>query len=79
MKKNFKNFLSGKIVDLVTIDKNFVENTDWFDWINFELNTEFLTVGNFPNTLSHQRKYFSELRRSWYYIDSNAAIFCEFG
>ena len=60
MKKNFKNFLSGKIVDLVTIDKNFVENTDWFDWINFELNTEFLTVGNFPNTLAHQKKYFSE-------------------
>lgn len=58
MKKNFKTFLKGKFVDFVIIDENFVRNTDWFDWINQSINTEFLTVGNYPNTKSHQKKYF---------------------
>jgi RimJ/RimL family protein N-acetyltransferase len=60
MKKNFKIFLKGKFVDFVIIDENFVRNTDWFDWINQSINTEFLTVGNYPNTKSHQKKYFLE-------------------
>ena len=61
MKKiKFKSFLKGKIVDLVIIDEEFINNTDWFSWINQKVNTEFLAQGNFPNTLSHQKKYFKE-------------------
>lgn len=60
MKQNFKIFLKGKFVDFVIIDEKFVKKTDWFDWINHSINTEFLTVGNFPNTRSHQKKYFLE-------------------
>ena len=45
-------------MDFIIIDENFVKNTDWFDWINQSINTEFLTVGNYPNTKSHQKKYF---------------------
>ena len=47
MKKNFKTFLKGTYVDFIIIDENFVKNTDWFDWINQSINTEFLTVGKF--------------------------------
>ena len=60
MKKKFKTFLTGKIVEFVIIDENFVKNSDWFDWINYSINTELLTVGNYPNTRSHQKKYFNE-------------------
>ena len=59
-KIKFKSFLKGKIVDLVIIDEEFINNTDWFSWINQKVNTEYLTQGNFPNTLSHQKKYFKE-------------------
>jgi len=60
MKKKFKTFLTGKFVEFVIIDENFVKNSDWFDWINYSINTELLTVGNYPNTRSHQKKYFNE-------------------
>lgn len=61
MKKiNFKVFIKGKYVDLVAINEEFVKKTDWFDWINQKINTELLSQGNFPNTLSHQKKYFKE-------------------
>ncbi len=61
MKKNkFKTFIKGKLVDFVIIDENFVKNTDWFDWINHTYNTQFMTEGNYPNTKSHQMKYFKD-------------------
>lgn len=60
MKKKFKTFIKGKFVKFVVIDENFVKNSDWFDWINHTINTEFMTEGSYPNTRSHQMKYFRE-------------------
>lgn len=59
-KTKFRSFIKGKVIDLIIVDENFVKNTDWFEWINHNINTEFLTVGNYPNTLTHQKKYFKE-------------------
>ena len=60
MTQKFKTFLKGKLVRFVIIDENFVKNTDWFDWINHSINTEFMSEGSYPNTKSHQLKYFKE-------------------
>ena len=60
MKKKFKTFIQGKLIKFVIIDENFVKNTNWFDWINHSINTEFMSEGNYPNTRSHQMKYFKE-------------------
>lgn len=60
MAQKFKTFLKGKLVRFVIIDENFVKNTDWFDWINHSINTEFMSEGSYPNTKSHQLKYFKE-------------------
>ncbi len=60
MKKNFKTFIQGKFIRFVIIDESFVKNTNWFDWINHSINTEFMSEGNYPNTRSHQMKYFRE-------------------
>ncbi len=60
MKLRFKTFIRGKFVRFVIIDEKFVKNTNWFDWINHCYNTQFMTEGNFPNTKSHQMKYFKE-------------------
>ena len=59
-KTKFRSFIKGKVIDLIIVDENFVKNTDWFEWINHNINTEFFTVGNYPNTRSHQKKYFNE-------------------
>lgn len=59
-KKKFKIFIKGQFVDFVIIDENFVKNSDWFDWINHSYNTQFMTEGNYPNTKSHQMKYFRD-------------------
>ena len=61
MKKiNFKIFIKGKYINLVIIDEEFVKKTDWFSWINQKSNIELIAQGNFPNTLSHQKKYFQD-------------------
>ena len=60
MKLKFKTFIKGKFIKFVIIDEKFVKNTDWFDWINNAINTEFMSEGNYPNTRSHQMKYFKE-------------------
>lgn len=59
-KIKFKVFIKGKYIDLVRIDEEFIKKTDWFNWINQKNNTELLSQGNFPNTISHQKKYFQE-------------------
>tara|TARA_B100002051_G_C16707683_1_gene624765 strand:+ start:1121 stop:1687 length:567 start_codon:yes stop_codon:yes gene_type:complete len=53
-------FLKGKIVDLICIDNNVVNNTSWYKWFNDKNLTKFTKQGYFPNTLSNQKKYFKE-------------------
>ena len=50
MKKiKFKSFLKGKIVDLVIIDEEFINNTDWFSWFNNEKSTKCNTLAKQNN------------------------------
>ena len=53
-------FLKGKIVDLICIDNNVVNNTSWYKWFNDKNLTKFTKQGYFPNTLLNQKKYFKE-------------------
>ncbi len=50
-------FLSGKIVDLIVLDKSHVKKTEWYKWMNNQRLTKFTRSGFFPNTQKKQIKY----------------------
>jgi len=47
-KEKFDSFLSGKLIDLIILDQKIVKSTDWYKWLNFKKNTDYLEVENFP-------------------------------
>ena len=40
-------FLSGKIVDLIVLDKSHVKKTEWYKWMNNQRLTKFTRSGFF--------------------------------
>ena len=46
--KKFDIFISGKIVNLVCIDNNFIENNNWYTWLNDQKITKFTKQGYYP-------------------------------
>ena len=50
-------FLSGKIVDLIVLDKSHVKKTEWYKWMNNQRLTKFTRSGFFPNTQKKQIEY----------------------
>ena len=43
-------FLSGKIVDLIVLDKSHVKKTEWYNWMNNQRLTKFTQKWFFSNT-----------------------------
>ena len=60
--KNFKFdvFLKGKLVDLIVLNEEIVDQTDWYTWVNDKDLTKYLAQGYFPNNKEDQRKYYKE-------------------
>ena len=52
-------FLKGKEIDLVVLDDNVVQNTNWFNWFNDEENMQNMQQHYFPNTMSEQSSFLS--------------------
>ena len=52
-------FLKGKVIDLVVLDDNVVQNTNWFNWFNDEENMQNMQQHYFPNTMSEQSSFLS--------------------
>ena len=57
-KMKFNVFIKGKNVDLVVLDEEAVEKTDWFNWFNDEENTKYLKHGKYPNTRAKQLAFY---------------------
>ena len=57
-KMKFNVFIKGKNVDLVVLDEEAVEKTDWFNWFNDEENTEYMQQHYYPNTRAKQLAFY---------------------
>ena len=57
-KKIFDIFIKGELVDLVVLDEEVVEKTNWYNWFNDEENTKYMQKHYFPNTKKMQMEYF---------------------
>ena len=53
----FDIFLKGKKVDLVCLNEDLIDKTDWYKWVNDQDLSKFLNQGFFPNTKESQKKY----------------------
>ena len=63
--KNFKQdnfevniFISGKVIDLIVLDEEIVNQSNWFRWFNDEATTMYMAKHYFPNSKELQKKYF---------------------
>lgn len=56
----FDIFLKGKKVDLVCLNEDLIDKTDWYKWVNDQDLSKFLNQGFFPNTKESQKKYYQE-------------------
>jgi RimJ/RimL family protein N-acetyltransferase len=56
----FDVFLQGKLIDLVALNKEIVEKTNWYKWFNDEELTHQMQQHYFPNTMNRQVAYFKE-------------------
>ena len=54
----FDVFLKGKSVDLVSLNEEIVEKTNWYNWFNDEEITMFMQKHYYPNTKSKQLDYY---------------------
>lgn len=54
----FDVFIKGKNVDLVVLDEEVVEKTDWYNWFNDEENTKYMKHHYCPNTRAKQSVFF---------------------
>jgi len=58
--QQFDIFLRGEQIDLVVLNQEIVETTDWYKWFNDELNTMRMQQHYFPNSQAAQLKYLEE-------------------
>lgn len=56
----FDNFLEGKHVNLVGLNNEIINKTEWYKWFNNKNLTKFTKQGYFPNNKEKQKKYFRE-------------------
>jgi len=56
-------FIKGKLVDLVCLDEEIVEKTNWYKWFNDEQNMKHMQKHYFPNTLASQLEFLNDLRK----------------
>ncbi len=54
----FDVFLKGDLVDLVVLNEQIVEKTNWYNWFNDEENMRHMEKHYFPNTKEDQIKFF---------------------
>ena len=57
-KMKFNVFIKGKNVDLVVLDEEAVEKTDWFNWFNDEENTKYMKHRYYPNNRAKQLAFY---------------------
>ena len=50
-------FLRGKSIDLIALNEEVIENSNWYKWYNDEETTMFMQYHYFPNTKDLQKKY----------------------
>ncbi len=54
----FDVFIKGKAIDLIVLDEQTVENSNWYKWFNDEDNMKMMQKHYFPNTKSMQMHFF---------------------
>ena len=54
----FDVFIKGELVDLVVLDEEVVEKSNWYNWFNDEENTKNMQKHYFPNTRAMQLDFF---------------------
>ena len=57
-KMKFNVFIKGKNVDLVVLDEEAVEKTDWFNWFNDGENTKYMKHRYYPNNRAKQLAFY---------------------
>ena len=55
--EKFDIFIPGKIVNLVCIDNSFIENNNWYTWLNDQKITKFTKQGYYPLNKEEHYKY----------------------
>ena len=57
---NFKVnvFISGKVINLIVLDEEIIDKSNWFRWFNDEETTMYMQKHYYPNTKELQKKYF---------------------
>ncbi len=55
---HFDLFIEGKVIDLVVLNLEIIENTNWYNWFNDEETTKYMQKHYFPNTKRLQSEYF---------------------
>lgn len=56
--KEFDVFIKGELIDLVVLDEEVVERTNWYNWFNDEENMKFMQKHYYPNTRAMQLEFF---------------------
>lgn len=51
-------FLKGKSVDLICLDENVVNDSNWYNWFNNEKSTKYMQKHYFPNTKAKQLNFY---------------------
>ncbi len=51
-------FIKGKLVDLVCLNEEVVERSNWYNWFNDEENMKFMQKHYFPNTKTQQLNFY---------------------
>ncbi len=59
-KKQFEVFIKGKLIDLVVLDEETVEKTNWYNWFNDEENMRYMQKHYYPNTRALQLEFFKK-------------------
>ena len=54
----FDVFIKGKLIDLVVLNEEVVEKTDWYNWFNDEENTKYMKHHYYPNNRAKQLVFF---------------------
>lgn len=57
-------FINGKHIDLVVLNSEYAEKTQWYNWFNSEKTTRFMQKHYFPNDRNNQIKFAKEINRS---------------
>ena len=57
-KLNFDIFIKGNLVDLIILNEEIVESSNWYKWFNDEETTYHMQQHYYPNTLDSQINFF---------------------